>query len=271
MRASRLVSPTGFALVLLLFLFLPFLSVSCEVPGLGSIGADYTGAQVATGAEPEVEIPPGLADLGEELPGSAESEEPPPQPGVQVLAILVAIVLVAGVALPFVPRLVDQVRQRMFGGAAIAVSAGVLLVITQVVGQANLTDQLTDDAENVAGGQTPVPTADEIADEVVHSGVGFWLSLVLLVVVALVSVGYVYKDKLFPRPAPARATVGTSVPIWSAEPAEPTPPPEPPAPVGPGAPAEPPAPTAPQGPQEPPAPTTPEQPHPSPAPAEPTD
>lgn len=271
---SRLASPAGFALVLMLFLFLPFLSVSCDVPGVGSIGADYTGAHLATGTDPDVEIPAGLEDMRGELPGPDGSGEPPPDPGVRVLAIVVALVLVAGVALPFVPRLAGQVRRRMFGGAALAAAAGVLLVVAQAVAQANLTSRLTGDAERLSGGDEQAPSGDDIADGLIHSGVGLWLSLVLLVLIALASVGYVYKDKVFARPAPTRAVVGTSPPIWRAEPDEPDEPlapTEPPAPAGPHAPPEPPAPTAPEGLHEPPAPAEPRTPREPPAPIEPPD
>ena len=62
-RTSRLVSPAGFALVLLLFLFMPFLSVSCDVSGTGSIGVSYNGAELASGAHPAVEVPDGLGRI----------------------------------------------------------------------------------------------------------------------------------------------------------------------------------------------------------------
>jgi hypothetical protein len=206
-RSARLVSPAGFALVLLLFLFMPFLSVSCDVSGTGSIGVGYNGAQLAAGAHPAVEVPPGLDDLAHQLPGAPGSGRPPIEPGVQVLAILVAVVLVAGAALPFVPRLVHQVRQRMFGGAAVAVLAAGLLIATQAVAQSNVADQLADDAREVGAGD---------AGQIIHSEVGFWLSLVVLVVIVLASVGVVYQDKIFPKQAATRrASSGT--PIWRAE------------------------------------------------------
>ena len=211
---SRLVSPAGFALVLLLFLFMPFLSVSCDVPGEGSIGVDYNGAQLAVGAEPAVEIPQGLEDMARDLPGSAESDQPPPDPGVQVLAIIVAVVLVAGAALPFVPRLAGRVRWRMFGGAAVALVVGVLMIVTQAVARSNLTAQLTDDAHALGD---DVPSAADISDQLIHTEVGFWLSLVVLFAIALGSVGYVYRDKIFPGQPSAGGNAG-SVPIWRPDP-----------------------------------------------------
>ncbi|MGH3758180.1 hypothetical protein [Actinophytocola sp.] len=213
MKAARLASPAGFALVLMLFLFLPFLSVSCDV-GLGTIGADYTGAGLATDARPEVEVPQGLEGITEELPGSPD--DPAPDPGVQVLAIILAVVLVAGVVLPFLPRLAHQVRLRMFGGAALAVVAGIVAIVTQVVAQSNLTARLTDYARGLATDEQPPPSADDVA-QLVHSGVGFWLAMVLLVVLVLASVGFVYRDRIFPGsgpPSTGRSPGPSTGPIW---------------------------------------------------------
>jgi len=207
---SRLASPAGFALVLLLFLFLPFLSVSCEVPGMGSIGADYNGAQLAVGDEPEVEVPAELQDMADELPGgSSESSEPPPDPGVQMFAIIAAIVMLVGIATPLIPRL----RTRLFGAAGVAVLAAVLVVVTQVVAQSNLTSQLQEDAANLSdGSDTPgMPDIDTVAEEMIHTKVGFWLTLVGLLLIALISIGVVFKDKL---PKPAASGAGTPTPPY---------------------------------------------------------
>lgn len=225
---SRLASPAGFALVLLLFLFLPFLSVSCEVPGMGSIGADYNGVELATGAEPEVDVPQDLQDMADELPGgSGTSSEPPPDPGVQVLAIIVGVVMLVGIALPFVPPFRDRVRERLFGSAAVALLAGVLVVLTQSIAQSNLTSQLKDDAQNVSEDQVSMPDINLVAGELIHTEVGFWLTLVGLVLIALLSIGFVFKDRIVPKPALAGAPAypGTAPPPVG-------PPPDPNAPVG---------------------------------------
>jgi hypothetical protein len=159
----------------------------------------------------------------------------------------------------------------MFGGAAIALLAGVLMIVVQSVARANLTTQLTDYVQSLSA--DAMPGVDRISDQLIHTGVGFWLSLVVLVAVALLSEGIVFKDKIFPQPARARATVAAAAPIWRAEsdptespaPTGPAGPGEPPAPAGPGAPTEPPAPVGPGAPTEPPAPTGPSEP---PAPTE---
>ncbi|OLF18672.1 hypothetical protein [Actinophytocola xanthii] len=207
---SRLASPAGFALVLLLFLLLPFLSVSCDVPGMGKIGADYTGAHLALGDEPEAQVPPELADLGEELQsgdgaesGDGESQ-PPPDPGVQVLAIVTAVLMAAGIA----TVLISRTRTRLLGAAGVAALAGALVVVTQVVGQSNLTEQLRENARELGdvegeGGLGSSP--DDLIGEMIHTEVGFWLSLVGLVLIALVSLAFVVKDKIFTRPAGAGA------------------------------------------------------------------
>ncbi len=190
---ARLVSPAGFALVLLLFLFLPFLSVSCDVPTMGTLGVDYDGAHLAAGADPDVQVPQGLEGMTEQVPDSRD-------PGVAVLAIGVAVVLAAGVALPFVPRLGRGWRTRMYGGAALAVLAGALMVVTQVVARAHLTTMLTDYAESLAEGDDPVANVDRAAD-LVHTEVGFWLSVSCLALIALLSVGLALR-----RPAALTST-----------------------------------------------------------------
>jgi hypothetical protein len=218
---SRLLSPTGFTLVLLLFLALPFLSVSCEVSELGSIGADFHGAHLVAGTQPKVEVPPGLEDMARDLPGSGVSGQPLPDPGVHLLAIILTVVLVAGVVLPFVPRLARTVRRQMFGGAALAVVAAALMIVMQELARSNLTGQLAEDAKTLGD---DVPDADEIADQLIHTEVGFWLSVVMLAAIVLGSVGYVYRDKIFarsPAPAKARPSAGsTAPPIWQAAPAD---------------------------------------------------
>jgi hypothetical protein len=224
--SSRLVSPAGFALVLLLFLFLPFLSVSCEVPGMGSIGADYTGVGLATGADPAVDIPQDLQDMANELPGSSTSSEPPPDPGVQVLAIITGVVMLAGVALPFVPLFRRRMRERLFGTAAVAFVAGVLVVVTQVVAQSNLTSQLKNDAQGLSQDQVSMPDLNSVADQLIHTEVGFWLSLVGLALIALLSVGFVFKDKLVPKPALA-GPPGAAADPGTAPPPDGGPPPDP--------------------------------------------
>jgi hypothetical protein len=197
---SRLASPAGFALVLLLFLLLPFLSVSCDVPGMGKIGADYTGGHLVTGDEPEAEVPPELAEMADELPGAGGGEsDPPPDPGVQVLAIITALVMAAGIG----TILISRTRSRLLAAAGVAALAGVLVVVIQVIAQSNLTDQLRENAGELADGETPTANIDELAGEVIHTEIGFWLSLVGLALIALGSIAFLARDKIFRRAAPA--------------------------------------------------------------------
>jgi hypothetical protein len=216
-KRSKLLSPAGFALVLLLFLFMPFLSAACDVRGGGgTVDADYRGTDLVAGTEPDIEVPEELREIVNDLFQAFVSDASAPEPGAQVLAIIVAVVLVAGIALPFIPRLADRVRLRMFGGAALALAAGVLMIVTQLVAQTNVAEQLTRYARELGIEDAPT-TTDAFAEQLVHTGVGFWLSLVLLTVIALASVGYVYRDKLFHRAGPAGETVGSAAPIWQAD------------------------------------------------------
>jgi hypothetical protein len=194
---SRLASPAGFALVLLLFLVLPFLSVSCEVPGVGTFEADYNGAQLAVDDESEPEISPGLAEAIEGLPSEEGSvSESLPGPGVQVLTIITAFVMLAGAATP----LIQRARVRLLGAAAIAVVAATLVVVTQVVARSNLASRLIEDmladAEELPDSQADIPSTTAQLEEQIFSEIGFWLTLGGLLLITLISVGVAVKDKL---------------------------------------------------------------------------
>jgi hypothetical protein len=198
MKAARLLSPAGFALVLLLFLFLPFLSVSCDVPGQGEVSADYRGTHLVSGTEPDVEVSPDVDALVTDMTESTGTTLRAPDSGVPGLAIVVAVVLLAGVALPFVPRLTQ--RARALCGAALAVGAGALMIVTQAVARSNVTDELLGEVPKLELGIDVA--AGDVIDRLVHTEVWFWQSLVVLTAIALGSVGYVYRDRIFAQREP---------------------------------------------------------------------
>lgn len=186
---SRLASPAGFGLVLLLFLVLPFMSVSCEVPGASEpLGLDYSGANLTFGTDPEVQIPQELAELSEESdsPGSV-TEEPPPDPGVQLLAIFTALFLLFGIGTVLIPRL----KARLFGAAGIAGIALVLTVVTLVVAQSTLESSLLDEARETGAAETAdgMPDIESVISDMIGSELGFWLVVVGLGLLALGNVG----------------------------------------------------------------------------------
>jgi hypothetical protein len=186
---SRVASPAGFALVLLLFLVLPFMSVSCEVPGISEpVGVDYSGANLTFGTDPETEVPAELAELseGSDAPG-AVTEEPPPDPGVQLLAIITALFLLFGIGTVLVPRL----KARLFGAAGIAGAALVLTVVTLVVAESTIKSSLLDEARETGAVETAegMPEVEAVISDMIRSELGFWLVVIGLVLLVLGNVG----------------------------------------------------------------------------------
>lgn len=179
---SRFASPAGFGLVLLLFFLLPFVSVSCEVPGYGEAGASYTGSHLVSGAKPEV--PDELRELANDPETPTELVEAP-DPGVQALAIVLAVLAAAGVLTVLVPGL----KARLLSGAALAGATLVVTVTTMVVAQSNLESALVDGVRRsgVAEQQENLGRVESAVDEMIHSKIGFSLVLVLLVLIILVN------------------------------------------------------------------------------------
>lgn len=166
---KRLASPAGFALALLLFLLLPVTAVSCDEPGVGSFDVSYTGLDLAADGEPAVTI----VDEARSVDESDTAEQPPPEPGAQWLAIVTAVLMLTGLATvaPRAPRI------RLLAAAGVAGLAAALLVTTELVAQANLRSDLHQRA-----GDTDFPL-----DDLVEARPGFWLALLVLMLVSLVN------------------------------------------------------------------------------------
>jgi hypothetical protein len=178
---SRFASPAGFVLVLLLFFLLPFVSASCDVPGYGSAGATYKGSHLVSGTDPAV--PDELKRLGED-PESPAALSDPPDPGVQLLAIGLAVLAAAGVLTALIPHM----KARLLSGGVLAAATLVTTVVTMSVAQSNLQDSLlswareTGAAESQDGDRLQTAVA-----EVTHTEVGFWLMVAVLALITLVS------------------------------------------------------------------------------------
>lgn len=185
---SRVASPAGFAIVLLLFFVLPFVSVSCEVPGAGSLGVNYSGTNLVTGSDPEAEVSPELTEAFEQLGGTApgtgseSSEDEAPEAGVQVLAILAALVILFGVGTFLIPRL----KARLLGAAAAAGVGLVLTVVTLLVATSNLESALIDQARETDAG---MPEIEAAVGDIIGSEIGFWLVVVGLALLLLGNLG----------------------------------------------------------------------------------
>lgn len=178
---SRFASPSGFVLVLLLFFLLPFVSASCDVPGYGEAGATYTGSHLVSGTDPEV--PAELQDLADD-PESPAALTDPPDPGVQLLAIGLAVLAAAGVLTALIPHL----KARLLSGAALAAGTLVVTVVTMSVAQSNLQDALVDWARQTGAAESQGGDRLQTAvTEVTHTEVGFWLMIVVLALIALMA------------------------------------------------------------------------------------
>jgi hypothetical protein len=213
-HAPRLVSPVGFGLALLLFLLLPFVAVSCDVPGLGSAELSYSGADVVGAAEPSVSTE---GEFGSEDAAPVTDSENPPTPGTgsQVLAILTLALFTGGLGVSLFPA----ARTRLVGAAGAALLGAIALIITQVLAQSNLSSAILDAAQREGAGRPdddiPINLTSSLVDDMVETRVGFWLSL-LAVSLVLAYTGYLLLAPRL-RAGTARAAGG--------------PPPAPPAPA----------------------------------------
>jgi hypothetical protein len=189
----RLASPAGIGLALLLFLVLPFLSVSCDIPAIGEMGATYSGADVTFGGDPTVSVPAEARDLTEDL-GTSTSEDAPPDPGVVALGIVAAALMVLGMASAALPRL----RTRLLGGGVLALLAAAAVVVTQLVAQANLRATLLADARDTGAAEGAPGTPEDLVDRLIKTEVGFWLTVVVLTAVAVANAFVLF---LKPKPA----------------------------------------------------------------------
>jgi hypothetical protein len=215
-HAPRLASPIGFGLALLLFLLLPFVAVSCEVPGLGSAELSYSGADVVGGAEPSVSTE---GEFGSEDAAPVTDQENPPTPGTggQVLAIITLVLLAGGLGVSLIPL----ARTRLVATAGAALLGGIGLITTQAVAQSNLSSAILDAAEREGANRPdediPINLTSGLIDDMVQTRFGFWLSLLAVFLVLLYSAGTL----LWPRIRAATAQSG-SAPAPAAE----SPPPE---------------------------------------------
>jgi hypothetical protein len=178
---SRVASPAGFVLVLLLFFLLPFVSVSCDVPGYGDAGVSYTGSHLVSGAEPEV--PTELRELARDPETPVELVEPP-EPDVRVLAIVLAVLAAAGVLTLLVP----QVKTRLLGGAVAAAGTLIVTVITMAVAQSNIESAMLDAVRRSGVAKDgDMQRFTDAADRLTHTEIGFWLMVVLLALITVAS------------------------------------------------------------------------------------
>lgn len=216
----RLASPVGFLLALVFFL-LPFVAVSCEAPGLGSVEISYTGVDLATNGNASVET---VGEFGDAPAPPVQDGEDAPKPDVQVLTIITMVLLAAGLAVSLVP----VARTRLLGAGAAAVLGATLLIITEAVAQSNLRSALQDAAAREGAnkpGELPLNLTSSLLDDMVQSRAGFWLSLIAVLLVLAYNAGVLVWPRIRAATTPA---------VAQAPPPIDAPPPPPPPPVQPG-------------------------------------
>jgi hypothetical protein len=172
---SRLWSPSGFALVVVLFV-LPFVGVSCSDQDLGTLDGSYTAFDLATAAPPGYEVDGPISEM------VAIEQVVFPDPGAQLLAILLIVLLVVGLATALLP----VARTRALVGALIAAVAAVLVVVVQLVAQSSLVNSMRElllvNMFSVPQDLSSIATEDYLSDAT-GTRIGFWLTLVLLLTI----------------------------------------------------------------------------------------
>jgi len=184
--------PLGFALAALLFLFLPAITASCSVPAIGgdasgSMSASLTGSGVVSGSRPDVTtsgiLGPPSAETGESDAPDYLLDDGRAGIGARVVSIALLVALGFGILL----LLLRWWRLRAILSLSIAAVAAALLVVGWFLVAGKWQDVLRDLGEAAAytpqaqGGDSGQKAADAVS-----AGLGFWLSLaVLLAVVAV--------------------------------------------------------------------------------------
>lgn len=186
-NVTRRVTPAGFILALLLFLFLPFAAASCDVPAdsstaAGTIGMSLTGADLIASRE-RLDTTGGLALTPAQQSRATAGFHMTRV--VQILAILAAAAMVVGAA----TAVARTVRVRAAAAVVAAGGAIAVLAVTEYL----TVERLTEMAEYVLLLGTYLPQVegknlDGRIGEVVHIGLGFWLAVALLVLIIAVNV-----------------------------------------------------------------------------------
>jgi hypothetical protein len=170
---ARWVPPAGILLAALLFLVLPVVGAACG--GDGPIGECWAGRQFLTGT-PSVDTAR-ISTAPSVLRSLVDTAALPS--GARFLATVTLLVLAAGVASAAVPQPV----RRSAATVASTLAGTVLLALTEIVATTGLAHNI----RNIPGAFTLDPRVT--VDDIVATGPGFWLALVVLAVTTLVGIG----------------------------------------------------------------------------------
>jgi hypothetical protein len=171
-------SPTGLVLAGLCF-SLSFITVACDTPGGFGRAAPggsttYTGFNLALGTQPSV-----TADKLRPVPAGEPSDDLPPQPAAAV--VLVLVVAATGFAIRS-----TEPRVRRGSVAVLAGVAATALLVNQALVQAEVTLRVSDHLTRWVQAGHAIP-AGKVARSFIHTGQGFGLCLLLLLLVAVVN------------------------------------------------------------------------------------
>ena len=178
---TRRITPAGFLLALLLFLFLPGLAASCDAqPGNGNPASlEYTGTDLATGGHRVV------GDLGVDPANMAKVEAGFRLSGpVQVLAIVTAALLLLGLA----PALLRTPRARALAAVVVAGAAAAMLAVTESQALAKLTEVTRKIATTFTEITEQPQDPEKLTTEAVHVQYGFWLTAGVVLAVFVLNV-----------------------------------------------------------------------------------
>ena len=178
---TRRITPAGFLLALLLFLFLPGLAASCDAqPGNGNPASlVYTGADLATGGHRVV------GDLGIDPANMAKVETGFRLSGpIQVLAIVTAALLLLGLA----TALLRTPRARALAAVVVAGAAAAMLAVTESQALGKLTEVTHKIAVTFTQISEPPQDPDKLTADAVHVQYGFWLTAGVVLVVFVLNI-----------------------------------------------------------------------------------
>ncbi|MFG1646401.1 hypothetical protein ACGFMK_39530 [Amycolatopsis sp. NPDC049252] len=179
---TRRITPAGFLLALLLFLFLPCLAASCDTPDGTRTEVSYSGADLVTGQQKITGVD-GLGLTPAQRTAVADKFDMPAL--VQVLAIVAGVLLVLGLG----TALLRTPKARALTAVVVSGAGAVLLVVTEVFALGNLTDNarlISATVSSLSSGQGT--NAEDEAVAAVELRLGFWLSVSLLLLVFLLNV-----------------------------------------------------------------------------------
>jgi hypothetical protein len=186
--------PAGFLAVAACFL-LPFVTVSCTPasPGVGGMTATYSGADLVLGRRADLTASPQLLARmgasphidGAPLPTLAQTHDQYTQPiPVQPFLIVTLILLGLGIAAGAVPRS----WPRALAESSLALGGILFLASGEYLARHAAVARVTADAAPVIGSPSGSPSANSTTLIEPHSGLGFWLGLSLLVLIAATSI-----------------------------------------------------------------------------------